>query len=514
MDVIYTNTAKEDVGVLREYELDLAFGVDENNFECTVSRESNPCDAGCFLYVDGTEYGGIIDAVETDTASGDMVYSGRTWHGILNSKIIAPDDGEAYLVLNGDANAVIGSLLSRLGLTDLFAASDSLSGLTIRKYKMDRYIEGYNGIKKMLAKVNGKLCMSYTNGVVKLWVTPIVDYTEGVDSDLIEFKAKQTKNAVNHLICLGGGELEKRTVIHLYADAEGNISQTQTLFDLDEYVDVYDYPNAEDEEELISNGMDRLRELQQRDTLSVDFDETDEAYDIGDIVGAVDNLSGLCISVAITKKIVSIKNGRITISYDNPDASSQSSIAAGENRSGNGSFAALDVFENASIDGMLTVQGGANISGVINAQNLILNGKTLLDLTHPVGSYYWSDDPTSPEILFGGTWAQIKDKFILAAGDTYSAGTTGGAATHTLTVDEMPSHRHSLNGVPTAKDTSGYEAARSATFSQQATGLGYTSYEGGGQAHNNMPPYMVAYCWKRISDRGLDSAKLDEMILA
>ena len=176
MDVIYTNTAKEDVCVLREYELDLAFGIDENNFECTVSRESNPCQAGCFLYVEGTEYGGIIDAVETDTASGDIVYHGRTWHGILNSKVITPDTGQDYLVLSGDANAVIRKLLSRLGLTALFAASSAESGIRISNFKMDRYIEAYSGIKKMLEKNGGKLCMSYTNGVVMLSAAPVVSF--------------------------------------------------------------------------------------------------------------------------------------------------------------------------------------------------------------------------------------------------------------------------------------------------------------------------------------------------
>lgn len=336
MDVIYTNTEKEDVGVLREYELDLAFGIDENNFECTVSRESNPCDAGCFLYVDGTEYGGIIDAVETDTASGDVVYHGRTWHGILDSKVITPDAGQDYLVLNGDANAVIGEIISRLGLDHLFAASDAVSGIQISNFKMDRYIEGYNGIKKMLSKNGGKLCMSYTNGMVTLSAAPIVDYTEAVDSDLIEFKAKQTKNSVNHLICLGGGELAERTVIHLYADKDGNISQTQTLFGLDEFTAVYDYPNAQDEASLINDGKDRLKELMQQDELSVNFDETDESYDIGDIVGAVDNLSGLCISVAITKKIVSIKNGQITIAYDNPNVNNQASTSSGGSSGGGG----------------------------------------------------------------------------------------------------------------------------------------------------------------------------------
>ena len=72
------------------------------------------------------------------------------------------------------------------------------------------------------------------------------------------------------------------------------------------------------------------------------------------------------------------------------------------------------------------------------------NGAPLLNLVYPVGSIYWSSNNTNPGTLFGGTWTQIKDRFILAAGDSYTNGSTGGAATVTLTVSNMPSHTHSF----------------------------------------------------------------------
>ena len=140
----------------------------------------------------------------------------------------------------------------------------------------------------------------------------------------------------------------------------------------------------------------------------------------------------------------------------------------------------------------------------------ILNGETpsgtnpLLDLIHPVGSIYWSTNITSPETLFGGTWEQIKDTFILAAGDSYSAGSTGGEANHTLTIDELPSHRHYLKY---GNVYIGYLNSNAA----QSNGNALYKYNvsrgdalhgedvGGGKAHNNMPPYLVAYCWKRTA---------------
>ena len=80
-----------------------------------------------------------------------------------------------------------------------------------------------------------------------------------------------------------------------------------------------------------------------------------------------------------------------------------------------------------------------------NDKEVILK-ENFLNLVYPVGSIYWSSNNTNPGTLFGGTWTQIKDKFILAAGDSYSNGATGGAATVTLTVSNMPSHSHSIGG--------------------------------------------------------------------
>ena len=70
--------------------------------------------------------------------------------------------------------------------------------------------------------------------------------------------------------------------------------------------------------------------------------------------------------------------------------------------------------------------------------------KDLLDFVYPVGSIYWSSNNTNPGTLFGGTWTQIKDRFILAAGDSYTNGVTGGASTVTLSVSNMPSHNHTF----------------------------------------------------------------------
>lgn len=115
---------------------------------------------------------------------------------------------------------------------------------------------------------------------------------------------------------------------------------------------------------------------------------------------------------------------------------------------------------------------------------------SLLDLFHPVGSIYTSTVSTDPGDLFGGTWEQIKDVFLLAAGDTYDAGDTGGTAEVTLTSTQLP--------IAAWQSTSGSGAIETSTSGAAGAGRGmWTQATTWGQAHENMPPYLVVYAWKR-----------------
>lgn len=474
MDLIYANSSREDIGVIPDYDFDLAFGSDENDFELTVSRNNHCCEAGDYIYIEGTEYGGIVDAITSDTAAEDVTYSGRTWHGILNSKILCPDAGESYLTVSGDANTILGTLLSRMGLTALFSASSAPSGINVSGYQFARYVSGYDGIRQMLKSVSAKLRVAYSGGSAVLSAAPIVDYTQdGLDSDQLALKVKKTANKVNHLICLGSGELANRTIVHLYADASGNISQTQTFTGTAEYTTVYDYSNAEDTAELIKGGTERLKELLQQDDLTVDVNEVDDPYDVGDIVGASDDVTGVTIAVPITKKIIRVQSGIVSVDLE-------TDIANASGYSG-------------------STEGGGSSGGGISLEDV-----------YPVGAIYISAAATNPGTLFGfGTWEQIKDVFLLAAGSTYSGGSTGGEETHTLTTEELPKHEHKIYY---GNNSGSYFTANTAFPAPMADSSGNsvnkswgyelcrTALDGGSDtAHNNMPPYLAVYVWKRTA---------------
>lgn len=178
----------------------------------------------------------------------------------------------------------------------------------------------------------------------------------------------------------------------------------------------------------------------------------------------------------------------------------------------------------------------------------------ILDVLYPIGAFFWSSNPTNPSEFFGGTWEQIKDRFILAAGDTYEAGTKGGNSKVSLSLENMPSHNHTVSasanshgghthsvsgstnttgshthtsqgywaagngtahaisrktvsGDPTDTNSLNYAGSHYHTVSGTAASGGSHSHtitatcgnSGSGTAHENMPPYEVAYCWKRIA---------------
>ena len=116
---------------------------------------------------------------------------------------------------------------------------------------------------------------------------------------------------------------------------------------------------------------------------------------------------------------------------------------------------------------------------------------------YPIGSVYISFSSTNPTVYFGGTWEQIEDKFLLCCGKKHSVGSTGGEETHTLTVNEMPSHKHTnwtAQGGSWARET----MCCGNTTEHSMADYNNTSYAGGNQPHNNMPPYIAVYVWRRI----------------
>ena len=132
----------------------------------------------------------------------------------------------------------------------------------------------------------------------------------------------------------------------------------------------------------------------------------------------------------------------------------------------------------------------------INSIQTQVNG--ILELVYPKGAIYISTIATNPSVLFGfGEWEQIKDTFLLSAGDTYTAGSTGGEATHTLSIEEMPSHLHNISSsLMWANQTGNVQGGTKTYYARSEAQT--TQLAGGSKPHNNMPPYLTVYVWERI----------------
>lgn len=334
MDIIYTDGEDFiDLGIMQRYRLDMAFGKDENSFECEVAYSDHVCVDGSFIYVDGTEYGGIVDEVGVNTESESVFYRGRTWHGMLAGKVIVPltasdtsrdgvivkmsEAGESlvdrYLIISGEANACLGWLLARID-QPLFSRDQSDSFIDIVEYRFPRYCDAYTGICKMLESVGAKLSIASASGTGAVLSAKEIIATE-YTSDQIAFRANRDYRPCNHLICLGAGELENRTRIDLFLDYRGEFVPSQFYHGQMEVAAVFDYPNAESTDELEAKGRERIAELNST-FAEFDFPADAEGYSIGDRISVTDEITGLAAEATIRKKIISLNNGVMTVSYE------------------------------------------------------------------------------------------------------------------------------------------------------------------------------------------------------
>lgn len=173
--------------------------------------------------------------------------------------------------------------------------------------------------------------------------------------------------------------------------------------------------------------------------------------------------------------------GTLTINGKAPDAA------------GNVELAAADV-------------GAASAAELSQLKSEIIN---YWETIYPVGAVYISIAAQSPAEIFGGTWEQLKDRFLLATGDSYAAGSTGGEAAHALTSSENAAHTHALAWSPTGEPITGGNdvfGINQPVVTKLTTSAEYGAYyhadpkvSGEGQPHNNMPPYLSVYMWKRVS---------------
>ena len=323
MDIIYTNTDFEAMGVLNAESIDISIGGDADEFEIIQDVRNATLEKGALIYAADTEWGGIVRHCKTKPTNNSLrkvVFTGPTFSGMLAERIVVPPSGQTHYHLQGEANSAIGSLLSYLDLDDLFAASEEASGITL-DVDMDRFCNAFEGLRKALATSNARICIYYDHTTHKVRVGAAAQKTSTLSSENSPVEiAIQT--SVNHLVCAGTGELLERVVVHLYANSQGAISQKQTLFGLDRIDAFYENTNAE-LDELIESGTEKFEELiEDESSASISFnDALEDVYALDQVIVCYDSDLGLKATTSIAKKVfVFTSDSDETFRYESADA--------------------------------------------------------------------------------------------------------------------------------------------------------------------------------------------------
>ena len=316
MDLILATADGQEERVLDE-NIDLDVGA-SNDFVLYASYGTWKGDLqiGKRIYIPGTEYGGIIKGIKSATNTGSISVSGLCWRGYLAKRIIQPPAGQDYYIGTGDLNAVIEQLVDIPG----FVVADVNTGVHVQ-YQFNRYVDMASGLQAMCQSVGYRLDLRYvqtqTGGYVLVQALPAGQYGDQVEytqDSMIDFVSDDNQAGVNHLICLGKGELKDRLVKHLYADKDGNISETQSIFGIDEIVQTFENSGAE-EETLIETGRNKLKELLSKKSFTASVKAVEQELFLGDTVSGRDYITGNSVTKQITDKIVKKELNVISISY-------------------------------------------------------------------------------------------------------------------------------------------------------------------------------------------------------
>ena len=316
MDIILANKALVEQGVIYT---DYSFDFDTTNtmdYKLTATRAIyDKLSTATYLYIPGTEYGGIIDSIAHNTSDDSIVVSGRSFRGMLNSKIIAPDSGQDYKVVSGNLAGILDSIFKDNNLDYLYMIDPNLTWITLNNYQIARYCSVLYLLNALESKTGLSLYLVWSTKYHKVVITyrQPIDWTSKSLYVQADITTTKTLHKINHLICLGSGELKDRMRVDLYADTQGRISTMQSIVGADEYTQVYNYPNAKDMDDLKTSGTSKLKELIADTPLEVEV--KDGAYAVGDIVGGYDDLMQIKTRATISNVVVNVENNVISYTF-------------------------------------------------------------------------------------------------------------------------------------------------------------------------------------------------------
>ena len=324
LELITAKPSGEENGFVRESAtLDLDI-VDTDDFELTMSSGQWSKEKhwyGTRLFVPGTEYGGIIDDIRSETGTDEIILCGSTWRGMLKKKVVQPPANQTNLILSGDLNQAIAILLGDR-FDGLFLVPEVVTGITIKNWSVDRYVTLHDALQKLVDAYGCRLQIKYVEpegpeyGYVTIEAVRITDYSKELEysqDSNTKLSVRDYRGGINHLICIGKGEGTERTVIHLYVQQDGTVGSKQYYTGLDEKEAVYEFSSAE-YEELEKDGREKIADIRNYKSVEMTIDDAD--LEIGDIVAGYDAVTDTYVSRPIVGKILKIEDGKTEIEYE------------------------------------------------------------------------------------------------------------------------------------------------------------------------------------------------------
>lgn len=313
--VILANENLRELGAIKDANVTVDLN-DDRTFSVQIARSNwrPELTFSSFIYIMGTEYGGIVGEILTDTTLDYVELKGLTWRGRMAKKIIQPPTGSDYKTVSGELHTVMKSLIES-EFDGLFVVSQEDTGVNVSNYQFDRYCTLYDGLVKMLKSKWYRLQLSFRReqgepGYLFVEAVPIVDYSNRIELSRdcqLNYTMDDKRNGVNHLIVAGKGELQDRNVLHLYVQEDGSIGTQQYYTGLQEIAEIYENTSTETDE-LWSKSAERLQELMNKKTFRMDVAKLGLDIGIGDIVGGRDYLTGMYMAKPVENIVYELTN--------------------------------------------------------------------------------------------------------------------------------------------------------------------------------------------------------------